>query len=102
MGSVVLQYYLYEHDRNVVIENQLTTSDHEHLRKAITYATGVDADIIVWIALRSKLKKRKRRSSPEWPGSGKLYANYQRERLFRNPRESSIHGFSRLITQSTQ
>lgn len=48
--SVDILAEVVDDNRRVIIENQLNPSDHDHLGKSIAYASGIDADIIVWIA----------------------------------------------------
>lgn len=47
----------------IIIENQLEQSNHDHLGKVITYASGLDAKVIVWIV---KEAREEHRSAVEW------------------------------------
>jgi hypothetical protein len=47
----------------VIIENQLEASNHDHLGKIITYASGLDANVVVWIV---KEAREEHRSAIEW------------------------------------
>lgn len=40
--------------KDVFIENQLEATNHDHLGKIITYASGLDASVVVWIVASAR------------------------------------------------
>ncbi len=50
-------------DRKIIIENQLEDTNHDHLGKLITYASGKSADIVIWVVKRAR---EEHRAAIEW------------------------------------
>lgn len=41
-------------NRRIIIENQLEETNHDHLGKIITYASGKDAEVVIWIVKKAR------------------------------------------------
>lgn len=50
-------------DRKIIIENQLEDTDHDHLGKLITYASGKGADVVIWVV---KHAREEHKAAVEW------------------------------------
>ena len=60
VGNFNVDLYAVEDgtDRRIIIENQLEDTNHDHLGKLITYASGKGAEVIIWIVKRARDEHR--------------------------------------------
>lgn len=60
VGSFNVDLYATESGtgRKIIIENQLEDTNHDHLGKLITYASGKGAEVIIWIVKRARDEHR--------------------------------------------
>ena len=60
VGSFNVDIYATESGtgRKIIIENQLEDTNHDHLGKLITYASGKGAEVIIWIVKRARDEHR--------------------------------------------
>lgn len=50
-------------DRKIIIEDQMEDTNHDHLGKLITYASGKSADVIIWVV---KHAREEHKAAIEW------------------------------------
>lgn len=65
VGGYRADIYAYETvtGRKIIIENQLEDTNHEHLGKLITYASGKSAGVVIWVVKRAR---EEHKSAIEW------------------------------------
>ncbi|CAJ0718222.1 hypothetical protein LMG7143_04333 [Ralstonia thomasii] len=50
VGDFKVDILCSDDDGEIIIENQLEPTDHRHLGQIVTYAAGVDAKKVIWVA----------------------------------------------------
>lgn len=65
VGDFNVDIFAYESgtDRKIIIENQLEDTNHDHLGKLITYASGKSADVVIWVV---KHAREEHKAAIEW------------------------------------
>lgn len=60
VGNFSVDLYATESDsgRKIIIENQLEDTNHDHLGKLITYASGKGAEVVIWVVKRARDEHR--------------------------------------------
>lgn len=60
VGNFSVDIYATEENtgKKIIIENQLEDTNHDHLGKIITYASGKGAEVIIWIVKRARDEHR--------------------------------------------
>lgn len=61
VGSFAVDIFAQEvgAERKVVVENQLEDTNHDHLGKIITYASGKDAGVVIWVVAHARDEHRR-------------------------------------------
>jgi hypothetical protein len=74
----------------VIIENQLEQTNHDHLGKVLTYASGLEARILIWIAKKFPQEHRQTLDYLNESTSGRLRLyGVEVENQILHPRPSS-------------
>lgn len=65
VGDFNVDIFAYESgtDRKIIVENQLEDTNHDHLGKLITYASGKSADVVIWVV---KHAREEHKAAIEW------------------------------------
>ena len=60
VGNFSVDLYAIESGsgRKIIIENQLEDTNHDHLGKLITYASGKGAEVVIWVVKRARDEHR--------------------------------------------
>ena len=92
VGSFNVDIFASENGTNkkIIIENQLEETNHEHLGKLITYASGKTAEIIIWLVRHAR---EEHKAAIEWLNNHTDWSKEIRHSDNNNPRKQKIYDY---------